>query len=65
MRSMKSSIYRYARRQARRDVYRAVKSYNRNTTKTEHKEVDVGESLFGLFIFVIGIFLFFGWLAGV
>lgn len=65
MRSIKGSIYGYARRQARRDFNRSFNSYykNRNTnqTKEELTGIDVligGSVIFGwimLFIFLCSI----------
>jgi hypothetical protein len=62
MRSFKSSCYRYARRQARREVYRAVDAYNRGRSRN-NKPVEYTENDIWVFlVFVVGFIIFVSWL---
>jgi hypothetical protein len=66
MRSMKGAIYGYARKQARREVYKAYNSYKKNTyTNNKNAKVECSDSDFvvGL-ITLFCIMIFIGWLMG-
>jgi hypothetical protein len=63
MRSFKSSIYRYGRRQARREVYKVYDAYRKNKytkPKEENKTEEITMSDFLISVGVVfGIIFFF------
>jgi hypothetical protein len=64
MRSMKSSLYRYARRQAHREFNRALYKGNRNiyaNYKTKNEEFTSKDFVVGVYT-ILGILIFLGYI---
>ncbi|MEH7116007.1 hypothetical protein V7128_01110 [Neobacillus vireti] len=55
MRSFKSSVYGYARRQARREVYKAYDGYTRYKNTNDKKKQEETEMTMGDFFIGVGI----------